>query len=196
MNCTNITVKNLNVMNEDMGVMFLFTNSSSVENSTVRNCTYGIDLFYSCNNTIVNNQVFNNTEGISLRWSYENRVFGDTSTSNGDGIYLYSSGRNIIVNNEFSFSGGYGIDFGESTDNSFYHNNIVNNKANFDSQSYDNNFWDNGLEGNYWGDYNGTDSNQDGIGDAPYIIDENNTDHYPLMGTFQSFNVSITPQEF
>lgn len=32
------------------------------------------------------------------------------------------------------------------------------------------NFWDNGTMGNYWTDYNGTDSNGDGIGDSPYII--------------------------
>lgn len=32
------------------------------------------------------------------------------------------------------------------------------------------NFWDNGTIGNYWADYNGTDSNGDGIGDSPYII--------------------------
>jgi hypothetical protein len=46
------------------------------------------------------------------------------------------------------------------------------------------NLWDNGVEGNYWSDYNGTDSNQDGIGDTPYIIDANNVDHYPLMAQY------------
>ena len=30
--------------------------------------------------------------------------------------------------------------------------------------------WNNGSIGNYWGDYNGTDNNQDGIGDSPYLI--------------------------
>jgi hypothetical protein len=37
------------------------------------------------------------------------------------------------------------------------------------------------MEGNYWSDYNGTDSNGDGIVDTPYIIDDKNVDHYPLM---------------
>jgi nitrous oxidase accessory protein NosD len=44
------------------------------------------------------------------------------------------------------------------------------------------NAWDNGLEGNYWSNYNGGDSNGDGIGDTPYIIDQDNQDNYPLIG--------------
>jgi len=53
------------------------------------------------------------------------------------------------------------------------------------------NVWDHGYPsgGNYWSDYSGTDlhrgayqneTGSDGIGDIQYVIDENNTDHYPL----------------
>jgi nitrous oxidase accessory protein NosD len=41
--------------------------------------------------------------------------------------------------------------------------------------------WDNSTIGNYWDVYSGLDDNDDGIGDTPYIIDENNKDNYPLM---------------
>ena len=44
--------------------------------------------------------------------------------------------------------------------------------------------FDDGCEGNYWSGYNGTDSDFDGIGDTPYIIDSNNIDHYPLMNPY------------
>ena len=44
--------------------------------------------------------------------------------------------------------------------------------------------WDNGAEGNYWNNYNGTDTNGDGIGDTPYAIDANNMDNYPLVAPF------------
>jgi hypothetical protein len=37
------------------------------------------------------------------------------------------------------------------------------------------------MEGNFWSDYKGTDSNGDGIGDAPYVIDALNRDRYPLL---------------
>ena len=43
------------------------------------------------------------------------------------------------------------------------------------------NTWDDGEGGNYWTDYNGTDVNNDGIGDTPYTIDVQNVDNYPLM---------------
>jgi nitrous oxidase accessory protein NosD len=44
--------------------------------------------------------------------------------------------------------------------------------------------WDNGKEGNYWSDYNGTDADGDGIGDTPYVIDVLNQDRYPLMQSY------------
>jgi len=70
-----------------------------------------------------------------------------------------------------------------SANNLIFHNNFINNTIQV-SSSGSTDFWDNGQQGNYWSDYNGTDSNQDGIGDTPYIIEENNTDRYPLMAQY------------
>jgi hypothetical protein len=55
--------------------------------------------------------------------------------------------------------------------------------------------WDSGKEGNYWSDYqtrypDAKEKGTSGIGDTPYIIDENNTDHYPLMSPVA---ISSTP---
>jgi len=57
------------------------------------------------------------------------------------------------------------------------------------------NYWDNGEVGNYWDDYTGTDSDGDGIGDVPHIVEGRKwdsaadgyvefvfgQDNYPLM---------------
>jgi parallel beta-helix repeat protein len=71
-----------------------------------------------------------------------------------------------------------------SSYNTFYHNNFIDDEIRVHVQNSFNNSWDNGCEGNYWSDYKGTDLDGDGIGDTPYIIDENDIDNYPLMSPY------------
>jgi hypothetical protein len=67
----------------------------------------------------------------------------------------------------------------------------VNNSIQIHTEG-SNDTWDIGFPsgGNFWSDYNGSDSSHDGIGDSNYTIDASNVDRYPLMGTFNSFSVS------
>lgn len=74
--------------------------------------------------------------------------------------------------------------------NTFYHNNLIYVYWNQNSTSTTN-IWDNGFEGNYWNDYQGVDSNHDGIGDTPHQVDYNNIDRYPLI---QPLDLTIEPQ--
>jgi hypothetical protein len=52
--------------------------------------------------------------------------------------------------------------------------------------------FDDGKEGNYWSDYVGTDSDGNGKGDTPYLIDSDRKDNYPLMAPFDIFSVSTS----
>jgi hypothetical protein len=73
------------------------------------------------------------------------------------GIGIRSGEGNVITGNSFTFNGNDGYDGGKYT------------------------LWDNGKQGNLWGEYKGSDKNVDGIGDTPYQIFPNGIDRFPLM---------------
>jgi hypothetical protein len=125
-------------------------------------------------------------------------------------FYLNSSHNNIVSRNSINTVNlAYAIDMSNSNYNIFHDNKVTvtiwnNNLRLTMSQNntfYNNafidadddphvildatstNIWDNGTTGNYWSNYNGTDNDGNGIGDLPYIINENNQDNYPLMNT-------------
>jgi len=139
-------------------------------NSVRKDGGIGLFLFFSSNNTIENNVI-------------SDIITGSTPTN----IELEHSYNNLIVNNTLTGENcNYAMILESSNKNVFFHNNIMNSAriANVFLFESDGNYWDNGLEGNYWSDYNGTDSDGDGIGDTPYVIDANNIDNYPLMNPY------------
>jgi len=90
---------------------------------------------------------------------------------------------NLIINN----TSGINIHF--SNDSTFYHNILINNTVHVPKDVYSNvNAWDNGFEGNYWSNYTGVDSDHDAVGDTPHVLDELNTDRYPLMAPINIFD--------
>ncbi|MCD6572068.1 MAG: right-handed parallel beta-helix repeat-containing protein [Thermoplasmata archaeon] len=130
-----------------------------ISNCNIYGCSVGIlALLSSRNNRIVNCNVFNNEVGIDLRINSNNNLISDCNIyGNYRGIYIWQNSNN----------------------NTIYHNNFFKNDI--DAVDENKNKWDSGMEGNYWDDYEGIDSNEDGIGDTPHIISEENRDNYPLM---------------
>jgi parallel beta-helix repeat protein len=169
------------------GITLMYSSNTTIADNTVFNCSGGIMAYskYSDppagNNVVENNTIENNDYGIifqheGLTRSTSNQVNENTLKNNGHGIHL------IGVNN-----------------NTFYHNNFIDNFYAQVTVENSTNTWDNGYPsgGNYWSNYTGVDqesgpgqnlTGSDGIGDTPYTINANNTDHYPLMGPFNSFN--------
>jgi len=158
--------------------------NNTVSGNNITNNNSGIWLTSSSNNTLSGNNVGGRDggTGIYLAESSDDSIFGNNVTNNGYGIHLLHSSNNSISRNYITANVNYGIYLEWAGNNKLDHNNFINN-TNQVYSAYSANILDDGYPsgGNYWSDYNGTDANHDGIGDTPYIIDVNNTDHYPLM---------------
>ena len=178
----------------------LSSNNTVFENNITNNMGKfggGIWLDASSNNIISGNNITNNydTFGIYFKESSNNTVSGNNITNNYSGIGLEDSSNNTVFENNIA-NNDYGIELYYSSNNTIYHNNFVDNwfyAPRAQVYSYEStNVWDDGYPsgGNYWSDYTDVDvksgpnqdqPSSDGIGDTPYVIDENNTDNYPLM---------------
>ncbi len=163
-----LTIRNCTIENSNYDGLYLWgTNHAMILNSSISNSgSSGIDI--SAHDILIDNCTIigNSAEGLD--------IFGNRIT---------------ITYNNISNNDGYGIDFrnhenqtGDNvvTQNMFIDNKVSRSQCNDDSNE---NTWYSGSGGNYWSDYNGTDHNNDGIGDTSYPIDGggNSKDIYPLM---------------
>jgi parallel beta-helix repeat protein len=152
---------------------------SIVENSISSSKDSGISLGGRPANGIVTKNLLTECEkGIDLQQSSQNKITENRFVNCSIGINLFSSSSNVFTKNSF-------INNTQQASESHY---SLQWPLETYYQSFDNN-WD----GNFWSDYNGTDANSDGIGDIPYIVYENNTDHSPLMAPFASVDIPATP---
>jgi len=187
------------ITNNAWGIQFYYSSDNIVLGNNITNNSNGIILYCSGNITISGNSIKSNSEnGIQFSESGDSNVFENDIESNGDcgiGFYTTSSANTITGNNLTKNT--YGVYLKQAYNNKFYHNNFVSNldQVYVEPPLYgivSANIWDNDYPsgGNYWSDYTGSDANDDGIGDTPYIIDANNTDRYPLV---PETNMQVAP---
>jgi len=166
-----------------------------VINNTILNSDHGIDAS-TFNNLIAYNTISCGGTGITLgeRYVTGNLVHSNHISGAETGIFINSFNYgNLLVGNTIEGC-QLGIHLGIApeqdypcSDNLFFHNNLLDNSKQVLVTAGSSNIWDNGYPsgGNYWSNYQGLDSNSDGIGDSAYEIDGLNQDRYPLMEPYK-----------
>ena len=213
---SNVTVKNIQMKNFFYSIQLRNSSNNTIHGNKIIENHFGIDVSDSSFNIISGNTLTSNNASINIYHSEYNVVSGNTITNNNDYTISISGSFNIISGNTLTNNNNSCIDLSGSSNNTIFGNNITNNErgitisdignvisiGNLISHNnlinnqyqiylwYANATWDDGYPsgGNYWSDYKGTDNDGDAIGDTPYVIDENNTDNYPLMAPIKIFD--------
>jgi len=222
-----ITVDNVNIsgfsiegtsetVGTKAGINLRNSHYCNISKNRIFNCDEGIRLCCgSSNNIISNNNISSNYDnGIFVIYSDSNTfINNEVDLNDGNGFCLYHSNfYNLITKNNMTNNAKRGIYIRYSNYSKIYLNNFIDNDENV--RSIDSiNIWNstetisyqyNGLTyynflGNYWDDYTGFDSDDDGIGDTPYeILGDVSQDNYPLI--YQDFepegfpDISVTPE--
>jgi len=215
----NVNLTNNRILQNGYGIKMLWAQDVTASHNEIAQNTFGIEMNYVSNSSIVENMVTGNSYGIDLNPSFSNLIARNTITNNAMhgvmlrstsigntlsdnkivqsnyGVRLYSTFNSTLSGNTLE-NNTVGIDILNSTDNNIYENSFIGNvrHVQFFEGTMDRSTerWDGGnfTGGNYWSNYTGVDSDHDGIGDSPHVLNANNKDNYPLMGTFVSFETS------
>ncbi len=165
----------------DRGIL-VTGNGTIIAGNNVTNCKGGLVVYcgyigVGANSVFYGNRVVQNVYGIVVSGGSNNTFFGNELLNSSIGVKFESPNN----------SGGQ-----SETNATFHHNNFIGSAQQVSMATSHFGFFDTGSEGNYWSDYNGVDSDGDGIGDTSYLITGKLSDGYPLMAPFDISSATIS----
>jgi parallel beta-helix repeat protein len=133
-NCTRLTVQNLNLTGDYNGIYLAYTTNSNIINNKIAD--FNIKLDYSSNNVVSgniadiymeyspNNNIANNTGELVLRSLSDD----NTIVNNRGSVQLYGSSNNTIKNNQLTRA-DTGLSLAGSHNNNIVYNNLSGNNC-------------------------------------------------------------------
>lgn len=190
------TVFRNTITRSEKGIHLSNSSKNVLSANNISKCEEGISLYFNCNNNTLSGNFIKigNLTGIHLIESSHNIIYeNNIEANNQSGILVEAWSSNNIISENNITNNDIGIWLAMCPNNTIYRNNFVNNTQQVDIYiSCGINFWDNGIEGNYWSNYeerypNASEVNNLGIWNTPYVIDEDNQDNYPLIEPIPEF---------
>ena len=161
-------LKNNIILNTDYGFYLRNVRTVNISGNFLDDVTnYGFYISLGCTNAVLYNNIISHAgTGIRFSSSHNANILNNKIQNCLTGVYFSDSSSNHIYNN-------------------FFYNNTLNAKET--RHSGETNYWNTTktlgtniiggpyLGGNYWDDYNGTDTDNDGLGDTylPYTCNNN-----------------------
>ncbi|UCF85410.1 MAG: right-handed parallel beta-helix repeat-containing protein [Desulfobacteraceae bacterium] len=180
-----VTIQNLNVTGFDVGINLEWCHYINIENVNITGCDSGMTLNPSGYCDVINNTISDcSLYGIFMSAAGTNTLEGNIISGSDYGVLMQSGSLyNTLKNNTIKDNNvgplSVGISILSSDDNIIYNNNFINNSDHAAvNYLWNNKFYFNGS-GNYWDDYLGQDTNDDGIGDT--LLPHLGLDYYPLI---------------
>jgi len=181
---TNIVGSN-NVSGKVTGIYSTYSSGNNVIGNIVWESAFAIEFYGGTSSNVLGNTVSASGYGIYLAFASGITVDGNLASNNDWGVYLHGADSNTIKNNTAAYNKYYGLTMvSDSNGNFIYFNNLIHNvKQLFQDASSGGNTWYKPVGvnnyGNYWTDYNGLDTDKDGVGETQ--IPHAGVDNYPLM---------------
>ena len=217
-NSTNVTIIQNAIKGGTDGIAVFSSIEISIVNNSIQSSSTGINFLPSNPNAIDSSEIkieqniiFGTGKGIS--GSINNSQITNNTLTGTETALNYAGSNNLITGNIFQNS-NYGIWFVDqlSLNSTFFRNDFDGNSRNVVVPFIRDpplSHWDNGTVGNYWSDYNGADSDGDGIGDSPYVFVttyydyglqknvtlEEGRDNYPLIAPVKVGNIPWEPSQ-